>query len=319
MKILNNKTRSVYFLTGHGERTISGSEGSGFSRAAESLRENNFEVSEVNLADEQTSLDPDSILVVPGPETDLMPAELEYITAWTGQGGSLLLLLEPPPSAGWNSLLASWGLRARPDLVLDNSQTNQLLGTSMAVPMVSRYPAHHITRGLTVMTLFPSARSFERLNSVPANWFIKYLLRTNPGSWGETDFSSSYRQDQPAEFTPGKDVMGPVDIGFTVEHVADFSTGDSSTQSRVAVIGDADFASNNYFDSQANGDLFLRTIRWLAADENLVSIRARDHKNNPIILSQGEHQVVLYLTVFCLPLLPMIGGIWVLFRRRRRK
>jgi hypothetical protein len=38
------------------------------------------------------------------------------------------------------------------------------------------------------------------------------------------------------------------------------------------VIGDVDFATNSFFHFLGNGNLFLNTINYLAAQENLIGL-----------------------------------------------
>ena len=48
-------------------------------------------------------------------------------------------------------------------------------------------------------------------------------------------------------------------------------------RSRIAVVGDSDFATNSFFHVMGNGTLFLNTINYLAAQENLIGIQPRTH------------------------------------------
>ena len=79
------------------------------------------------------------------------------------------------------------------------------------------------------------------------------------------------------------DKAGPVGIAATVTTAAppppDPEKKDSPPappQTRIAVFGDSDFASNAVGNSVGNADLFLNTISWLTAQENLISIRPRE-------------------------------------------
>ena len=79
----------------------------------------------------------------------------------------------------------------------------------------------------------------------------------------------------------GVDTPGPISLAVAVE-------GEGG---RLVVFGDSDFATNQYFDYQGNGDLqLLNALSWLPEDESLISIRPRQAGYNPIALtdSQGE-------------------------------
>ena len=46
-------------------------------------------------------------------------------------------------------------------------------------------------------------------------------------------------------------------------------------RSRIAVVGDSDFATNSFFHIMGNGTLFLNTVNYLAAQESLIGIQPR--------------------------------------------
>src|SRR5262249_10920358 len=62
-------------------------------------------------------------------------------------------------------------------------------------------------------------------------------------------------------------------------------TPDASTrEARVVVFGDSDFATNTLLAVQANQDLFLNTVAWLAQDPDLISIHAREPDDQRLLL-----------------------------------
>ena len=66
-------------------------------------------------------------------------------------------------------------------------------------------------------------------------------------------------------------------------------------ETRVAAIGDSDFASNGWLGIQGNQDLFLNTVGWLAQQENLISIRPRDPEDRRLTLSAQAQRNIAYL------------------------
>jgi ABC-type uncharacterized transport system involved in gliding motility auxiliary subunit len=87
-------------------------------------------------------------------------------------------------------------------------------------------------------------------------------------------------------------------------------------EARVVVVGDSDFASNNYFQQQRNGDLFLNTVSWLAEDEDLISVRPKSQENRSISLTRANSSVLFWMTLVLLPGSALISGILVWLRRR---
>jgi ABC-type uncharacterized transport system involved in gliding motility auxiliary subunit len=84
-------------------------------------------------------------------------------------------------------------------------------------------------------------------------------------------------------------------------------------------VGTSNLASNQFLGAQGNRDLFLNIVSWLAEEENLISVRPKDTRQNPIILTSSQSQMVFWLPVVVLPGAVMVLGIAVVVRRRRSK
>jgi ABC-type uncharacterized transport system involved in gliding motility auxiliary subunit len=82
------------------------------------------------------------------------------------------------------------------------------------------------------------------------------------------------------------------------------------------VIGNSQFAMNPYLTQLRNGDLFYNAIDWLAADENLISIRPKSATNRRINLSAGQASALKWLDLFFLPGLVILAGILIWLKRR---
>jgi ABC-type uncharacterized transport system involved in gliding motility auxiliary subunit len=320
LKVIREQQKRILFTTGHGERNLANASDYGLSQVGMALRERNYEVGIINLLQDELPREDCQLLVVAGPKKDLAPGEREAIAEYVLGGGALLVMLEPPPDASLAELLEPWGIQPRADRVYDDSQAGRVLGSDAGTPLVTRYPDHPITRGTPVMTVFPSARSLERVTPAPEGVTLQYLLRTNPGSWAETGTAAARAMEEP-NFNPGTDLVGPLDLGFAAERELETAAGSEEglTVARLVVLGDSDFATNAYFRQFYNGDLFLNTVNWLTADEDLIAIQPRDPTNVPVLLTNVQRRIVYYLTLIILPLIPLLAGIVVLFYRRRRR
>ena len=85
---------------------------------------------------------------------------------------------------------------------------------------------------------------------------------------------------------------------------------------RLIVIGDSDFAENQWFGLQHNGDLFLNAVDWLAQDENLISIRPKSATNRRITLTEGQMAAVRSIALFLLPGIVILLGVAIWWKRR---
>ena len=92
IKSLNEDyTPSVYFLTGHGEKSLENN----FSILKSMLVYDNYDVKELNLMTNETVPDDAVIIIVPGPEKDISPDEKTKLEKFMDNGGNLSLLMDP--------------------------------------------------------------------------------------------------------------------------------------------------------------------------------------------------------------------------------
>jgi ABC-type uncharacterized transport system involved in gliding motility auxiliary subunit len=82
------------------------------------------------------------------------------------------------------------------------------------------------------------------------------------------------------------------------------------------VVGSGRFPANNYIGFNGNKDLFVNTVNWLSSDEDLISIRPKERENRGVNLSVSQMRRVFFLSVVGLPLLMLLSGVAVWWRRR---
>ncbi len=87
--------------------------------------------------------------------------------------------------------------------------------------------------------------------------------------------------------------------------------------SKMVVIGNSTFATNQWFGEQLNGDVFLNSVQWLAAtDEQPLSIRPKEPKKRRIILTGLQASLLSWLSLVIFPLLGISLAISTWWRRR---
>ena len=82
------------------------------------------------------------------------------------------------------------------------------------------------------------------------------------------------------------------------------------------MIGDSDFPSNQFIGFQGNKDLYLNMVNWLAQQENLIAIRAKDPADRRIDLLPEQETGIRYLALLAIPALLFANGVRVWWKRR---
>jgi ABC-type uncharacterized transport system involved in gliding motility auxiliary subunit len=330
IKVIQGRQPKVYFTQGHGEKdTANADRSGGYSGINTALTSDNFVADKLVLA-QQTAVPADAdVVIVAGPKTDFLAPEIDILKAYLARGGKLLVMLDPvvkadqPQPTALQGLLKDWGIEADNDVVLDVSGMGRLIGTDESVPVAASYPAHAITENFQLLTAYPLARSVTPVEGGVNGHTAQRLVETSRSSWGETNLKSL--SGEPAKMDDA-DKKGPVSLAAAVSGPAastppaptDAKNGEAPkpAETRIVAFGDSDFASNGALGVQGNRDLFLNTVNWLAQQENLISIRAKDPEDRRITLTADQERRIFYLTVLIVPGLVLLAGVQTWWRRR---
>jgi len=316
LKAVSAGQKTIYFLTGHGERAIDDFSNQGFSQAKDALEKDNYKVLTLNLSVTNTIPADMAVLVVAAPQKPLQEVELQTINEYLKKGGRLLLLAPPLIVEGKfgaigleDYLLLEWGVRLNNDVAVDTGSFF-FVGNPTAI-VIQRFAYTTITKDLRELQVYyPWARSLSQEQSLPQGVTIEALAQTTADSWGETNIQSGQLQ-----YDDGQDIKGPLTIALSAEKsLPSLST---TSKSRLAVFGGADFASNTYLKAGAgNLDLFVNSVNWLAEEESLISLRSKPYEMRVLSLTTQQQLLIILGAVVGLPLLVLLAGVWVWWRRR---
>jgi ABC-type uncharacterized transport system involved in gliding motility auxiliary subunit len=157
------------------------------------------------------------------------------------------------------------------------------------------------------------------------------VLLSGPKSFAEKEYKKVFQSGK-IQFDPGIDIQGPVPVAVVsskeiksvnnTEQKSDPSLEAKTSKSKsvkkahLVVVGDSDFASNQFFKLYGNSDFFLNTASWLAKEENLISIRPRTRKWSPITLTETQGNLTFLLGVLVFPGAVILMGLRVWWKRR---
>jgi ABC-type uncharacterized transport system involved in gliding motility auxiliary subunit len=271
------------------------------------------------------------MVIVAGPRNDFFPPEIEALKKYLDKGGKLLLEIDPPdkadspPLTNLVALARDWGVELGTNVVVDVSGMGRMLGTDASVPVVATYPSHAITERFAYLTAFPLAREAAPISGGVNGRVAQPFIETSARSWAESDIKSLLASGEVA-LDEGKDKKGPIVIGAAVSAaVAAPATpptppapGDDAPkpETRVAVVGDSDFASNSALGIPGNRDLFMNTVGWLSQQENLISIRPKEPNDRRITLTATQQSNIAWLSLLIIPGFVFGTGIYTWWRRR---
>src|SRR3984885_1484116 len=316
IRALKGGEREVCVVSGHGEHRLDDSaQNDGFSGFQTVVQRDNYKVQSVNLQEKAQVPADCTVLVVAGPTGDYIAPEVDAIKKYVEGGGRALFLLDPPLQLGrkqisenqaLTTLLASWGVTADKDLLLDESAASQLLGGGPEAPVILQYDSHPIVSDLTnVSTAFPLSRSLETKNTDKTT--ITKLFSTSADSFATSDLASSE-----IRINPAKDKHGP----FTLAVAGTYAGAKPSDSGRFVGVGNSGWASNEALGFSGNRNLLLNMINWLSSDEDLISIRPKKPEDRRINLTRAQFLGLQLTSQFFWPFIVIVGGVMVWLKRR---
>ena len=335
IRSLKSGERNVCFLSGSGEHSLDDSGRTGYSSLKEALEKNNYKTKSISLAQLSASAPIETakigqaaqppkveipkdctVLVVAGPKIDYPPAMDDAIKAYVENGGRALFFLDPPLKLGHedtaenpilDNVIQTWGVTLNKDLALDTSGIGQIFGLGPEVPLVTTYESQPIVRDLKeVATAFPLARTLDVKSSNKGT--AEKLFSTSGNSFATTRLNSPE-----IRIDPKTDKKGPLILAAAGTYA---SSGDRSKEGRFVVVGSSNWVSNNILRFNGNRDLFLNMMNWLSSDEDLISIRPKEPEDRRLNITGRQMSVLFYSSMVFLPLIVVVSGFAVWWRRR---
>lgn len=315
---------TMFYLTGHGEPSLQPGEGYSMSEAAAAIKDQIGPVSELVLAGGQSVPDTAEVLIVAGPQTDLLPTELSAIETYLSGGGSVLFMVEPFMADSLGGFLARYSVTVGQDVVID--MLKGAPGTPFAF-LADDYPAHDITRFFEVGTVFDMARSVRPSDPPVAGAEVNILVRSSDKSVAESD-PQRLQADFGAVVDSAISKGAPVPLAVAVTLSATPGSPADSTiagqgaegkKSRLVVFGDRHLFIDGYLDQLGNRDLLLNTLRWLGGQVDAITIAPKQNADTPLVLREGQLMMISLVSVVALPLAVIFTGILVWLRRRAKR
>ncbi|MFZ0638941.1 MAG: Gldg family protein [Candidatus Acidiferrales bacterium] len=306
LKATSTTVKTVCFIEGHGEKSISAEDGKGYSAVAAELQKENYQVKSVNLV-QTGDVPPDcSVLVDAGPTKAFFPQEAQMVEKYLDGGGKAMFLLDPGTDPQLGAVIQPWNIAVGDNYVIDVSGVGRLLGAGPGIPLVIDYGESPIVRDFKgSMTFFPLARTVSI--AVPSKTVPQAteLLKTSAAS-----FTVASLGNGTVKYNPKTDQRGPLSLGVAAENKS------GKTDPRLVVIGNSEFASNQWEGQQRNGDLFFNSVNWLTEEESLISIRPKEAANRRVTLTEAQQRGLAWVSIAFVPLFVIVAGIIIWVKRR---
>lgn len=312
---LKHTARMVCFVTGSGEHQIDDTTRTGYSGFKDLLGKDDYQAKSINLLEKAEVPGDCTVVVVGGPSGDYQQPEVDALKKYVEDGGRAMFLLDPPLKMGrediadndaLSGLLASWGVTPNKDLILDMNPIGQLAGLGPQVALVTKYESQPIVNEMKgSATGFPLSRSLDTKNGDKTT--VEKLFDTS-----ETSLATTKLNSPSVDPSDPKNKKGPL----TLAAAGSYKTGKENAQGRFVVVGSSQWAANSFLRFNGNRDLALNAMNWLSSDEDLISIRPKEPEDRRITMTKAQMNWVRITSQFLFPLVVVIAGFSVWWRRR---
>ena len=322
----DKQQKIIRVLTGHGESEVNKNptaeslKDTGFDLAISGLQRDNYQVQVLNLKQSNTIPEDTAALIIPGPKDDLDQNEYQTIKNYVDSGGRVLALFDPGTPKLFNNLLNPYGITMGNELISDavSNVAGEML-TPMLQSANGQYAKSEQT-GIAIadkisVSFYPESTSIDLtipLEDTPPHVKFTPLGLTTPASWLESNIDDlGYDENK---MTGPFILFGILEANGSIEQSPLEVSGNPTT--KIIIFGDSDFATNKYFHSSDNSDVFLNSVNWLADDYELVSIRPKLTSYRELVVNSSERNFIKWSSWVIPPTIMLIFAIIVWWRRR---
>jgi ABC-type uncharacterized transport system involved in gliding motility auxiliary subunit len=301
----------------------------GMAKARGGLEAMNYVVEKVSLLKTDAELSRCAVLIVAGPQSPLLEAELRSIDRYLDEGGNAMFMIDPFVKTGLEAVIRKFGIELGQGMVIDEASH---FWADPSTPAVTDYNRHEITSKLP-LSFFPGVRPLMPTKEPVPGVQVRQLVNSSAKSFANAD-------KMRIDYKSGKNGYAPqtlmatarinpktVESGETLlKRLRGEETEDAKApapekiiarkEARIVVAGDADFATNSFYHVLGNGALFLNAINFLASRENLIGLEPRTYDLPYVSMTNTQMKGTFILSIILIPLLMAAVGVAVWWRRR---
>ena len=347
--VTGQEQKAIYFLAGHGERSVDSGGSDGYSEVRAGLEQDNYRVAPLRWisTDDDVSVPEDAaLLVVARPTNELPDAHAQvlnlYLQGKNSDGsdrpsaGRLVFLADPDTPESFRQFMATWGVVIGTGYIRDldgslpgNPHTLRLQTVNpMELPreVISQLPRDILETLLEITTpkgqsldvvLMPGATALQSFDDGTGLRQPIPLAFTSLNSYVIQDIErteprteSEDDPDPPGPFSPVTFVRALGPVGAAPP--TNPSTIAENDIASMVVMGDSDFVSNSFYDRGSGKDLFLNSVNYLVGDHSLVSLRPKALAIREFNVDRNQENFVKFSSWLLLPGLMglMAGLVW---------
>lgn len=305
VKVIREKEKNVYYVTGHGERDLDEAKTANGLNAWKMMVENNRYILKPIALNLSAKIPEDAdVLAIVGPTQNYLDYEIRALQDYLKRGGSLFIALKSKQTSALDKLLEPIGILPMNNYVFNLVQTptGQEIQPEQTLATVFSTNSE-ITKvfGKNEALIFRSPMSFKR-GTVPEGVVLDEIVKA-------PESSMSFETMEIKNVGP----QGAYTIAMTANGKF---PGTQGKEFSLVIVGDPDFMSNQLLGQTLNRDLALNSLAALAKENNLISISPKETQVTKMMMT--ETMFYVFLLAFAIPLpIALLGTSVTLWMKRR--
>ncbi len=301
-------TPTVYFLTGHGEKSIDQ-----YSTFVSNLTNYNYGAESLNLSSVDAVPDNTALILVTAPTTDMTDEEYAKIMDYLSGGGNITLMMSPNSGefeyTNFDALMNDFCIQMRYDRVYETNPDYHISGDDTTVLCQLTEAGDESVVDLTsslsgqgIYTYMPESRSFAYYADNAYCSFDSFITTYDTAA----DEIYGGISDDPEEYS-GELILSA------------YSVDSRKNSAKMVVFGNAEFLDDEHVTSETviiPVYLLLSTVSWMYDSDLDMEIESKTSSNDYISLQSESFAEGLIVVLVLIPIIIMAVGIIIWVRRR---
>ena len=274
------------------------------------IEKENIEMKDLNLLTEESVPDDADSVMLFSPQNDLSEEEADKLITYMENGGKAIIITSYSDKEMPNlqKVLNNYGIGTMAGVVLEADGQHYISGNpTYLVPNIGSADALGELAKSNSYVLMPVAQAVEKLEDRRDTVTIESLLTTSDSAYVKTNVNGTLEKED-------GDAEGPFDVGVAVTESVD------NGETKLVYLTSANLFSQQV-DAMVSGNnvkLLANSVSWMCDQEQSVSIPSKSTQISYLTVTAASARMWGMVTIGLLPVLCLVigGGIW--FKRRKR-
>jgi len=300
--VISEYTPVIYFVEGHDEKRFE----SDFTQLKDMLVKGNYDVKYLDLNTVDKLPEDAEVVVFAGPQKDLTQPEREKLKEFLEEGMDVIFMFDSLNTdvkfPMFESILSNYNITLNYDRIMEGEASRYVPGNPYVIVPYLQQAGLNTNFGSTIGSLrmyVSGARSLNILKNEKNYLTVTSLAKTSNKAVGKL-------------IAGGEDITGPLDLIVSAEYTGGIKP------TRILVFGSSSLISDSVVSGYSPNGLYYFAVAmgWMLDDQEQTYIPAKKYETRTIDLTQLQANVLAGITVAGIPLLVLITGGIVWYRRR---